>query len=145
MLSFRVSTRTPISKSFRPFNNPLVIEPKVPVTIDTIFTFMFHSFFNTPARSRYFSLFSHSFIFILRSAATAKSTILQVLFFCWLLSSLVFWLGLSNPFVFQSPFGVYMCHFLGKELGCAYTICLYGQISISCTFPSGSPCRPSHV
>ena len=30
-------------------------------------------------------------------------------------------------------------------LGCAYTICLYGQIEISCTFPSGSPCRPSRV
>ena len=30
-------------------------------------------------------------------------------------------------------------------LGCAYTICLYGRIEISCTFPSGSPCRPSRV
>ena len=42
---------------------------------------MFHSFFNSLARSRYLSLFSHSFIFILWSAGTAKSTILQVLFF----------------------------------------------------------------
>ena len=30
-------------------------------------------------------------------------------------------------------------------LSCAYTICLYGQISISCTSPCGSPCPPSRV
>ena len=42
---------------------------------------MFHSFFNSLARSRYLSFFSHSFSFILWSAGTAKSTILQVLFF----------------------------------------------------------------
>ena len=33
--------------------------------------------------------------------------------------------------------------FLGQVLGYAYTICLYGRIEISCTFPSGPPCRPS--
>ena len=42
---------------------------------------MFHSFFNSLARSRYLSFFLHSFSFILWSAGTAKSTILQVLFF----------------------------------------------------------------
>ena len=30
-------------------------------------------------------------------------------------------------------------------LGCAYTICSYGQISISCTSSSRLPCPPSHV
>ena len=29
--------------------------------------------------------------------------------------------------------------------GCAYTICWYGRIEISCTFPCGSPCRTSRV
>ena len=72
---------SPTSKSSRPFNNPLVIVPKAPITIGTIVTFMFHSFFNSLARSRYLSLFSHSFRFILLSAGTAKSTILQILFF----------------------------------------------------------------
>ena len=43
-------------------------------------------FFNSLARSRYLSLFLHSFNFTLWFAGTAKSTILQVLsFFCWLL------------------------------------------------------------
>ena len=75
-----VSTRPPTSKSSRPFNNPLVIVPKAPITIGTIVTFMFHSFFNSLARSRYLSFFSHCFILFLWSAGTAKSTIWQILF-----------------------------------------------------------------
>ena len=76
-----VSTRPPTSKYSRPFNNPLVIVPNAPITIATIVTFMFHSFFNSLARSRYLSFFSLSFRFILWSTGTAKSTILQILFF----------------------------------------------------------------
>ena len=81
-----VSTRPPTSKSSRPFNNPLVIVTNSPITIGTIVTFMFHSFFNSLARSRYISFFSLSVIFILWSAGTVKSTILQILFFFCFLS-----------------------------------------------------------
>ena len=95
-----VSTRPPTSKSSRPFNNPLVIVPKAPITIGTIVTFMFHGFFNSLAMSRYLSFFSHSFTFILWSAGTARWTILQIpFFFCWLLLGLVLWPGLDDPFV----------------------------------------------
>ena len=76
-----VSTRPPAFTSSSPFNNPLVTVPKAPITIRKIVTFMFHSFFSSWARSRYLSFFSHSFSFIQWSAGTAKSTILQVLFF----------------------------------------------------------------
>ena len=76
-----VSTRPPTSMSSRTFNNPSVTEPKAPITIGTIVIFMFHSFFNSLARSRYLLFFLHSFSFILWSAGTAKSTILQILFF----------------------------------------------------------------
>ena len=76
-----VSTRLPTSKSSSPFSKPLVTVPKAPITIGIIVTCIFHSFFNLLARSRYLSFFSHSFSFILWSAGTAKSTILQVLFF----------------------------------------------------------------
>ena len=76
-----ISVRPPIFKSSRPFNNPLVIVPNAPITIGTIVTFMFHSFFNSLARSRYLSYFSLSFRFILWFAGTAKSTILQIFFF----------------------------------------------------------------
>ena len=76
-----VSTRPPTSKSSSPSSNPLVTVPNAPITIGIMITCMFHSFFNSLARSRYLSFFSHSFSFILWSAGTAKSTILQVLFF----------------------------------------------------------------
>ena len=73
-----VSTRPPTSKSSSPFSNPLVTVPNAPITIGIIVTSMFHSFFNSLARSRYLSFFSYSFSFI---PWTAKSTILQFLFF----------------------------------------------------------------
>ena len=76
-----VSPRPPTSKFSNSFRNPLVIVPKIPITIGIIVTCMFHSFLNSLARSSYLSFFSHSFSFILWSAETAKSTILQILFF----------------------------------------------------------------
>ena len=76
-----VSTRPPTSMSSSSFNNLLVTVPKIPITIGIIVTFIFHSFFDSLARSRYLTFFSLSFSFILWSAGTAKSTILQILFF----------------------------------------------------------------
>ena len=76
-----VSTRSPIFKSSRSFNNPLVTVTNAPIIIGTIVTFMFHSYFISLARSRYLTLFSLSFRFILLSAGTAKSTILHILVF----------------------------------------------------------------
>ena len=72
------STRPHISKSSCPFNNPSVTVPRAPITININVTFMFHSFFNSRARSQY--LFSLSFNFTLWSSGTSKSTILWVLF-----------------------------------------------------------------
>ena len=94
-----VSTRPPTSKSSRPFDNPLVIVPKALITIGTIITFMFHSFFNSLARLRYLSFFSHSYRFILWSVGTGKSTILQILFFLLIIIRSGFWPGLGDPFV----------------------------------------------
>ena len=76
-----VSTPPLTSESSSHFSNPLVTVPNAPITIGIIVICMFHSFFNSLARSRYLSFFSHSFSFVLWSAGTAKSTILQVLFF----------------------------------------------------------------
>ena len=76
-----VSTRKPTSKSSSPFNNPLVIVPKAPITIGIIVTFMFHSVFNSLARSRYLFFFSHSFRFILWSAGTASRQFCKFSFF----------------------------------------------------------------
>ena len=75
-----VSTRPPTSKSSRLINNLLVTVPKASITIGIIVTFMLPSFFNSLARSRYVSLFSYSFSFILWSTGTEKSTVLQIFF-----------------------------------------------------------------
>ena len=76
-----VSTCPPTSTSSSPFNNSLVFVPKAPITIGIIVIFMFHRFFNSLARYRYLSFFSQTFSFILWSAGTEKSTILQILYF----------------------------------------------------------------
>ena len=124
-----VSTCPQTSKSSSPFSNPSVTVPNAPVTIGIIVTCMFDSFFYSLARSWYLSLFLHSFSFILWLAGTVKSTILQVLFFCWLLLGLVFWPRLSDPCACQCPIGVCVCHFLGQVQACAYTICSYGHVA----------------
>ena len=129
--------------SSRPLNNPFVIVPKAPISTGTIFTFMFHTFCNSLARSRYLSFFPHSFRLILWSTGTAKSTILQILFLLLIITRSDLLAGIRwSVCMSHSPIGIYASHFLGQVLGCAYTICLYGRIEISCTFPSGSPCRP---
>ena len=82
-----VSTRPPTSRSSSPFSNPLVTVSNAPITVGIIVTCMFHSFFNSLARSRYLSLSSHSFSFILWSAGTAKSTIFLFLFLLIIIKS----------------------------------------------------------
>ena len=57
-----VSTRLPTFTSSRPFNYPLVIVLNAPITIDTIAIFMFHSFFNSLARSKDLSFHFYSVV-----------------------------------------------------------------------------------
>ena len=100
-----VSTHPLISKSPCPCTNLFVTVPSSTITIGITVTFMFHSFCSSLARSRYLSLFSLSFSFIQWSAGTAKSSIRQVIFFCWLLLGLVVWSRLGDPrefFAFHS-------------------------------------------
>ena len=94
-----VSTRSHISKSFSRFINTLVTVSRAPITIGINVTFMLHSFFNSPTRSRYLSFFSLSFNFTLWLAKTA---ILQVLLFYWLLQDLVVWQRLGDTLVSQN-------------------------------------------
>ena len=127
-----VSTRPSTSKSSKPFNNPLVTLPKAPITIGTIVTFMFHSFFNSLARSRYLPFFFFTFFqfysVISWNSKVDNFTNFFFCFFCWLLLGLIFGPRLGYPCIWQSPIGVYVHHFLGQVLGCAHTICSNGQI-----------------
>ena len=74
-----VSSRPVISKSSSPCTNPLVTVLRAQNSIDIVVTFMFHSFFNYLARSRYLSLFSHSFNLLCGPQSCNFSL------FCWLL------------------------------------------------------------
>ena len=110
------STRPPTSKPSSPFNNLLVTVPRAPITIGFIVTFMFQSFLNSLAKSRYLSFFSLSFSFILWPAGTAKLIILEMFFFFFPLLGLVFCPNLGDPCICQSPLGVFMYYFLGRVL-----------------------------
>ena len=176
-----VSTRSPTSKSFSPFNNPLVIVPKASITIGIIVIFMSHSFFSSFRDSKIYN-FANSLFFcwflrlvevllftffqfysvvsrdskiynfanslfccwFLRLVEVLLFTFFQFysvvsrdskiynfansLFCCWLLLGLLFWPRLGDPFVCQSPIGVYTCHFIEQLLGCTYAIYSYAQI-----------------
>ena len=82
-----VSTRSPTSKSSRPFNNPLVTMPKAPITIGIIVTFMFHSFFQFT--SKVMVLISLFTFFQFYSVVCQNSKVNNfadfLFFFCWLL------------------------------------------------------------
>ena len=75
-----VPARLVISKSSSTCTNHLVTVPRAPITIGVIVTFMFHSFFNSLAMSRYLSLFLHSFNFTLWSARTANPQFCKTFF-----------------------------------------------------------------
>ena len=116
-----VSTRLPPSKSSSPFSNPLVTVPNAPITIGIIVTCIFHSYFNSLTMSRYLSFFSRSFSFIQRSAGTAKSTILQVLFFLLLIIRSGLLAEIRWP-VFMSKFHRSLCVLFSRT---GAGLCLY--------------------
>ena len=93
-----VSTRPLISMSSSLFIAPLVIVPKLLITIGITVTLMFDSFSSSLARSRYLSLLSLSFSFTQCVAGTPKSTIRQLFFFfCWRSLGLVVWPRSPSP------------------------------------------------
>ena len=115
-----VSTRPLISKFSSLCINPLVTVLRALITIGITVTFMFRSFYNPLARSRYLSFFSLSFNFTLWSAGTGKTILLQVLFFvgyCLVWSSgrdLLIRLNVKIP-------GEFVFHFSRMDSG----LCIY--------------------
>ena len=113
-------------------------------------TIMFHRFFSSLVSSKNFSAFSFSLIFSqwLSGKVRSWASFLFFFFFFFFLLvklslGLVGWLGLSDLFIAQNPRE--FCASQGQILVYAYTICSYGQISISCTIPCGSPSPLSRV
>ena len=121
-----VSTRPPTSKSSSPLSNPIVTFPKAPIRTGIIFSGIFHSFFQFPSKVEVLILLFTFFQFYSVVSWDRKVDNFAVSLFYWLLIGLFFWPRLCDPYV--CPIGVYMCNFLWQVLGCAYTICSYGQI-----------------
>ena len=138
---WRFSTRPPTSKSSSPFSNPLVTVPNAPITIGIIVACMFHSFFNSLARSRYLS-----FSFILWSAGTAKSTILQVLFF--FVDYYKVWFSGRDLVIcvhVKVPLGFICVIFLDRCWVVHIPFVRMVKSKFLAHLPGGSPCRPSRV
>ena len=129
-----VSTRSLISKSSSLFNNPLVTVRKASITIGIIVTFMFLSFFQFPSKVQVFILLFTFFQFYSVVSWDSKiHNFASSLFFILII------IRSDRLAVCHNPRGVCVCHSPGRILGCAYTICSYGQLSISFNIPSGSP------
>ena len=141
-----------ISKSSCPCIIPLVTVPRTSITIGITVTFMLYNiFFQFPNMVQVLILLFTLFQFYSMVSRyskvhhSASFLLLSLLLLVVVVVGLVVWLRLGDPFVSQNPKGVYASHFPGEILGCVYTICSYGQISISYTIPNGSSWLPSRV
>ena len=133
-----------IANSFYLFSKPLGTVPSLPTTSGTNVTFIIQSFFSSLARSKYLSILSHSFIFILWFARTVKSTRCQVLFFTLIKTRSGRLAEIGWPFVSQSP-RKFMNLIFWVDSGFFTYHIVVDQIFIPCTIPSGSPFRFSLV
>ena len=133
-----IDNRPLISTSSSPSTSPLVTVPRAPITTDVTVTFMFYNFF----RSRYLSFFQLSFQFYSVVCWDSKVLNLTIFFFCWLSLGLVIWARLDDSLVCQNHREVFASHSTQHIISCEYTICSYGQISISCTILCQSLSHP---
>ena len=92
-----------ISNSSSPFTKPLGIVPSASTTIGITVTFMFHSFFCSLVRSRYFPSFQLLFILLCDLPGRQSSLFTRFSFSHWLLLGLVVWMRLDDLFVSENP------------------------------------------
>ena len=85
-----VSNRPPTFKSSSPFNNPSLTLSKAPIRIGTIDTFMFHSFFNSLARSRYLYYYYYYYYYYYCCCCCCCYSVMSV-FLCQKMSSSKFY------------------------------------------------------
>ena len=103
---WKVSARSLISNSSRPFVQHLEIVPSTPITLDITVTFMFHSFFGSQARSTYYLVFRlFLFLFSFCGQPGRQSPLFAKCFFPFffftLSLALVVWPRLCDLFVSQ--------------------------------------------
>ena len=146
------STCPLITKSSSRFTNSLhwlqLVSPS-----RSYFFFFFFFFFLVLYQDRDINL-SFRFLFILlRRLPGRQSPLFGRFFLSFFLSFLFLWLSwclsvdprLDDLFVSQNPRKLCESRSSGRILGCVYTTCSSGQISVSCTIPSWSPSPQSYV
>ena len=94
-----ISTRSPTFKSSSPFNSPLVTVPNAPITIGIIVTFMFLFLIPSQGRGIYSSFDFLSVLFCGQSEQQSRQFCKFSFFFFLLITGLVFWLRLGDPFL----------------------------------------------
>ena len=103
-----------ISSSSSLLVRPLRTVPKATTTTGINVTIMFHSFFSSVTRPKYWSIFFHFLLFSLSNLLERQNAQDDKFFsFCWLTLDLAFWPGLSDPFVSQRSREFYASNFLG--------------------------------
>ena len=126
-----------ISTSPSPFTNSLGIVSSAPTIIGIIVTFMFHSFFSSPARSTYLSLFSLSLILLcgLPGRQSPLFSRFSCFFFLFLLTIIRSSrrLRLEDPFVSQNHREVCASHSPGR------VVCIPLVRMIKYKFPTKFP------
>ena len=140
-----VSTLPLNYKSSSLFNNPLVTVPRPPITTGITVTFIFHGFFQFSSKVQVLISLFDFFQFYPMINRNGKIHYSAGYLFYRLSFGLVVCPGLDDLFLSQNSREFCVSHFSGRISGCAYTICSYDQISISCTIPRGSTSPSSRV
>ena len=123
-----VFTRPPTSKFSSPFNNPFVTVPRAPITIGTIVTFMFHSFFQFSRKIEVLILLFTFFQFY--SVVTRDSKVhnfVNLFFFFFFFD---YYKRLGDPFVCQSPIGVYVSFSMTGAGVCIYHLFVWSNFDL---------------
>ena len=137
-----VSTRLFISKSSSPFINPLVTVARALIIIGINFTCS--TVFSVSYLDR--GIYSFHFLLILLCDQPGQISP-QFCTFSFFVDYYKDWSS-GRDLVIRLDVKIpeeFVCHSPGLMLGCAYTICLYGQILISYTIPCGWLYPPSLV
>ena len=124
-------------------SKPLGIIPSAPTIIGITVTLIFHSFFTSLVRSKYFSVFSISFILTAVVWNVKIYKLVNSLFLLLIKNRSILLADIRWSIRISKSQRILFITFSRMDV-CAYIILLYGQVSIFCTIPRGSPSLPTH-
>ena len=138
-VSSRIWTRVAVSMSYDDNHYTTILwwryqEHRLPLVWSSLSC---STVFQFPRKVQVFILLFAFFQFYAVDSRDSKVHNFFNFFFCLLLLCLVALLKFCDPCVYQNARGVCASHSPEQIVGCAYTICLHDQVSVSCTIPNG--------